>query len=108
MHDEANAIIAQLADYGVTAATLSALQTRIDAYRMEIASPKMAIGERSTHTDLLKQEFARADALVKNRLDGLVRQFEETDATFVANYRNARKITDTGSKPNPPAPPPGP
>ncbi len=105
MHDEANAVLAQLADYGVTAATLSALQTRIDAYRMAIASPKMAIGERSTHTGLLKQEFARADALVKNRLDGLVRQFEETDATFVANYRNARKITDTGSQPTPPAVP---
>lgn len=69
---------------------------------------KMAIGERSTHTGLLKQEFARADVLVKNRLDGLVRQFEETDATFVANYRNARKITDTGSQPKPPAVPPGP
>ncbi len=106
MHDEANAILAALADYGVTAATLTALQTRIDAYRMAIASPKMAIGERSTHTGLLKQEFARADALVKNRLDGLVRQFEETDATFVANYRNARKITDTGSQPTPPTPPP--
>ncbi|MDQ3414739.1 MAG: hypothetical protein M3480_07180 [Verrucomicrobiota bacterium] len=45
---------------------------------------------------------------MKNRLDGLARQFEETDPTFVANYRNARKITDTGSQPNPPAPPPGP
>ena len=82
MHDEANAIIAQLADYNVTAATLAALQTRIDAYRLAIASPKMAIGERSTHTGLLKQEFARADMLVKKRLDGLIRGFEETQSAI--------------------------
>ena len=108
IHDEANPVLAQLADYGVTAARLTALQTRIDAYRMVIASPKMAIRERSTHTGLLKQEFSRADMIVKNRLDGLVRQFEDSNATFVANYQNARKIFDTGSQPKPPAPPPTP
>ncbi len=105
MHDEANAIIAQLADYNVTAATLAALQTRIDAYRLALPSPENARKAKSTHTELLKQEFARADMLLDKRLDGLIRGFEETNPQFVMDYRNARKITDTGSKPNPPTPP---
>lgn len=105
VHDDANGVLANLADYGVTAATLSALQTRIDAYRDAIASPKMAQGERSMHTDLLKQEFARADVIVKERLDGLILQFEETSQPFVMAYQNARKTTDTGSTPTPPTPP---
>ena len=73
IHDEANLVIAALAGYNITAATLTALQTRIDAYRLAISKPKLAIGERSMHTSLLKQEFARADKIVKERLDGLVR-----------------------------------
>lgn len=105
VHDDANAVLADLADYGVTAATLSALQTRIDAYRLAIASPKMAQGERSMHTELLKQEFARADVIVKERLDGLILQFEETSQPFVMAYQNARKTADTGSTPTPPTPP---
>jgi hypothetical protein len=109
MHDEANAIVAQLADYNVTAATLSALQTRIDAFRLAIPSPETARKAKSTHTELLKQEFARADMILKQRLDGLIRGFEETNPQFVMDYRNARKITDTGSKGSggnqPPAPP---
>ena len=106
IHDEANAIIAQLAGYNVTAATLSALQTRIDAYRLYIVKPKLAIGDGSKDTALLKQEFARADVIVKERLDGLIRTFKETNPNFVMVYTNARKITNTGSKPQPPPPTP--
>ncbi len=106
VHDDASGVHDDLADYGVTAATLTALQTRIDAYRLAIASPKMAQGERSMHTDLLKQEFARAEAIVKERLDGLILQFEETNQPFVMTYQNARKVTDTGSTPTPTPPTP--
>ena len=109
IHDEANLVIAALAGYNITAATLTALQTRIDAYRLAISKPKLAIGERSMHTSLLKQEFARADKIVKERLDGLVRTFTESDPNFVLAYKNARKITDTGSKKKTPLPvPPAP
>jgi hypothetical protein len=105
MHDEANAIVADLADYNVTAATLTALQTRIDAYRLALPGPENARKAKSTHTELLKQEFARADMLLDKRRDGLIRGFEETNPQFVMDYRNARKITDTGSKPKTPTPP---
>lgn len=65
----------------------------------------MAKGERSMHTTLLAQEFTRADVILNERLDGLIRQFNETNPDFVMAYKNARKITDTGSKPNSPAAP---
>ena len=61
----------------------------------------------SNETDLRHAEVARAEAIVKARLDCLILQFEETNPPFVMTYQNARKVTDTGStpKPTPPAPP---
>ncbi len=43
--------------------------------------------------------------IVKERLDGLILQFRETNPQFVANYQNARKIIDTGAQPKGPATP---
>jgi hypothetical protein len=46
--------------FGVTASTLSALQTRIDAYRGAIGSPRVAKVKISTATELLETEWKRA------------------------------------------------
>lgn len=40
IHDQANAVIALLAPYGITAATLTALQTRIDALSVGVRKPE--------------------------------------------------------------------
>jgi hypothetical protein len=113
MHDLANMNIAALAPYSITAPTLTALQTRIDAYRAAIASPRMAKAQKATATQMLENEFARADMILEERIDGLIKQFKSSGTTFYADYQNARKVVDTGSRsatpPTPPAPtPPGP
>jgi hypothetical protein len=106
IHDLANTNIAALGPFGITAATLSALQTRIGAYIAVIGSPRVARVKISTATEMLDTEFARADMILNDRIDGLMEQFKNSGTSFYADYKNARRIVDTGSQPNPPAPPP--
>lgn len=108
IHDAANENVAALADYGVTAATLSAFQTRIDAYRLSISSPSVARSNRRSKTELLAVELNRAGMLCKERLDGLMNQFRETQPDFFHAYQAAREVIDTGSTPEEPATPPVP
>ena len=96
------------ADYGITAATLTGLQTRIDAYNLIAAGPQVAKAEKSSATDLLDQEFARADSILADRIDGLMKQLQGSGTTFYDDYINARKIINTGTKRPATPPPPGP
>jgi hypothetical protein len=109
IHDLGNTNVAALANYGVTAATLSGLQTRIDAYRAAIASPRTARTQKGTATSMLSDEFKRADMILDDRIDGLIEQFKTSGTTFYSDYQNARKVVDTGdhsSTPDNPTPPP--
>ena len=106
IHTLGNKNIADLGPFGVTASTLSALQTRIDAYRGAIGSPRVAQVKISTATEQLEAEFARADMLLQDRIDGLMEQFKDSGTTFYSDYKKARRIVDTGSQGEPPTPPP--
>jgi hypothetical protein len=106
IHDLGNTNIANLDPFGVTAATLTGLQTRIDAYRAVIGAPRAARIGKSTATDMLAAEFTRADMILNDRIDGLVEQFKDSGTTFYSDYKKARRIVDTGSQPPPPPTPP--
>ncbi len=106
IHGAANENLAALADYGITAATLSALQTRIDAYRLAIPSPSVARAQRRSHTELLETELQRANMLCKERIDGLMEQFKESQPAFYNAYHAARDIIDTGHRKKTPTEPP--
>lgn len=108
IHDLANTNIAALGPFGITAATLTALQTRISAYVAAIGSPRVARVKISTATEMLDAEFARADTILNDRIDGLMEQFKSSGTTFYADYKNARRIVDTGGPSAPPTPPPPP
>jgi len=97
IHDLGNANVAALAPFGVTAATISALQTRIDVYRAAIGSPQAARAQKVTATSLLVNEFDRADMILADRIDGLIEQFKSTRTTFYSDYKNSRKIVQTGN-----------
>ena len=102
--------LASLASYGVTAAKLTALKTKIEAYAASIAKPREAVASGSTATKQLDAEFHAADAALNDELDALVPQFKSANATFVNDYRNARIIVDlVGAKAKAKTPkPPGP
>jgi len=109
VHTAATANLASLASYGVTAAKLTALKAKIDAYAASIAKPRDAGGSTKTATEQMDAEFDAADAVLKDQMDSLVPQFKSANAAFVTDYQNARIIVDAAagrtSKPTPPTPP---
>ena len=59
----------------------------------------------------LSDEFDAADETLSEILDGLVVQFQATNAKFVSDYNNARTIVDASAShasPNQPTPAPTP
>ena len=79
-----------LAPYGVTAAKLKKLQTKIDAFSAVAPAPRQKITGRKTVTQRLAEEFRVADKLLTEGLDLLVDQFEEEFPDFVSDFQNAR------------------
>ena len=55
---------------------------------------------------MLDTEFARADMILNDRIDGLMEQFKDSGTTFYSDYKKARRIVDTGGPSAPPTPPP--
>ena len=107
--DAANANKTALLDYGTTPATISALQTRIGTYSLAVPSTRTAQTQVSSATDLLGQEFKRLDMIQKERLDGLMEQFSDTNAGFYNEYKSARILVDAkggGKKAEPAKPTP--
>jgi hypothetical protein len=99
VHTAVTANLASLATYGVTAAKLTALQAKIDAYSASISKPRDAVGSGSSATKQMAGEFTAADAALNDELDALVPQFAAANPKFVEDYHNARIIVDnTGGK----------
>ena len=112
VHAAATANLANLTPYGVTAAKLTDLKAKIDAYAASISKPRDAVASGSTATKQLSDEFDAADAAVNDQMDALVPQFAAANAKFVEDYNNARIIVDSGGakakanvKPTPPPTP---
>jgi len=96
IHDEANNVVTNLADYGVTPAELTDLQGKIDDYEAIVAGPRNAITDRSTATIELENLFITGDDILTNKLDKLITQFKQSDPEFTTQYANSRKIIDMG------------
>lgn len=94
IHDLGAANAAALADYGVTAAKLTELQTAIDAFADAAAKPRAAISSRAAKTATLPQLFKQADAILTDRMDALLEMFAATNPDFVATYQSARVIVN--------------
>ena len=104
----ANANIANLASYGVTAAKVTALNNAIAAFNLLISKPRDTRAAGKTVTTNLQGEFDAADECL-GIMDDLTGQI--TTAKFVSDYNNARIIVDTSAShasPAPPTPPPQP
>ena len=75
IHAAATANLANLAPYGVTAAKLTALKAKIDAYSARLSKPRDAVASGSTATKQMSDEFDAADAALNDQMDALVPQF---------------------------------
>ncbi len=107
IHASATAVLANLGPYGVTAAKLTDLKAKIDAYAASISKPRDAVSSGSTATRQLSAAFKAADAVLNEQMDALLPQFAESNPQFTQDYQNARIIVDTGArKAKAPAPAP--
>ncbi|MBI4327987.1 MAG: hypothetical protein HY674_22380 [Chloroflexi bacterium] len=112
VHAAATANLANLGSYGITAAKLTALKGKIDAYAASISKPRDARASTKTATEQMSAEFDAADAALADQMDSLMPQFQPANAAFVTDYQNARITVRSGgggkSKPTPPPTPPNP
>lgn len=101
IHAAATASLANLADYGVTQAKLTAFKKKIDAFEASLGKSRQQIATGSAATTTLAQQFAEADTILNKRLDKLVVQFKESAPDFYNEYQTARSIVDIrgGRKP---------
>ena len=96
VHNEANNVLADLADYGITAAELTDLQGKLDDYEAIVAGPRDAITDRASATAELESLFVTGDDVLNNKLDKLMTQFKQSDPGFHVQFYSSRKIVDSG------------
>lgn len=100
VHTSATAHVAELADYGVTATELTALQAAIDAYLSVIGSPRTALTVRKGATAEIGMLVKDCMKILNNRMDKLMMEFMDDPSGFHQEYFDARIIVDTGSRPS--------
>lgn len=98
IHSTATTSLPELADYQVTAAKLTAFKKQIDAFEGLIPRPRNDQAARAAATKALPKLLRQADTILKRRLDRLVGQFAAEHPEFVAAYRSARRVLETGGK----------
>lgn len=96
IHDEANTVITDLADYGKTPADLAQQQKEIDDFTAILTKPRTAIGTRATATTKLVEHFQQGDDLLSNQLDKLMVNYQTSNKAFYNKYHSARIIVDLG------------
>lgn len=106
IHDIANANLALLAPYGITAAQLATVAMMITAYSSLVSKPRDTRAQGKTITSNIQTEFDAADDAL-TLMDDLLGQLG--NQKFWSDYTNARDIVDTPAthaSPAPPTPPP--
>ena len=97
IHNEVNAVIGDLADYGILPADLTDLQNKINLYYIAISEPREAITDRKTAKQELVILLGRFDDVLKERMDKLMIMFRDCNRLFYRQYLNARIIIDLGA-----------
>jgi len=90
VHDAAKDVLAQLTDYGVTAAILTDLQTKIDAANALLPVRRATVITRRVATAKLAGAFRKMHTLIAKELDPLVEPLRLTDPDNYALYQAAR------------------
>lgn len=95
IYDRANANLAVLGSYGVTAAIVANLLTALTAYNVAIPKPRLGITEKKRATEQLVVLLKAVDDNLA-KIDVLVEIVKVIQANFYNEYRNVRKIIETG------------
>jgi hypothetical protein len=80
--------------YALDGTVLTDFRVALDAYITYITMPRDKIVARMQAVDLLKELYPQASAILKDRLDNLMSNYQESNPEFYARYFNARIIQD--------------
>lgn len=94
IHDAANANIAALGAYGISAATVTTLQATIDNYQAAVPNPRNAAAQKVTIRANLKNLIKEADTVLKLQMDKTIVALKSSNPDFVATYKTNRVILD--------------
>ncbi|MES2619076.1 MAG: hypothetical protein V4613_14460 [Bacteroidota bacterium] len=101
LHTTATPHLADLGNYGVLPADITALNNTAQQFLELILEPRQRIGERSAEHKNMLRLMDKAMLLLTNKLDVLMPIFRTTHPTLYDAYLYARSIDDTGT-PTPP------
>lgn len=106
----ADATAAELVAYGVTAAMIAGLGTKMGSYNVSLGSKEVSFNVKGAAYTALQGIFVTADDILKNKLDNLMEGFKKDDNEFYNQYKLAREIKDLGvrhekDEPTPPVEP---
>ncbi|MEI7596839.1 MAG: carboxypeptidase-like regulatory domain-containing protein [Bacteroidota bacterium] len=96
IYSRANANLAALATYGVSAATLTSLLNLLNSYSTWIPKPKLGIADKKIATEQLASLIKTLDDNF-NKIDALVEIIRSTQPAFYSQYKNVRRIIASGS-----------
>ncbi|MBI3500616.1 MAG: carboxypeptidase regulatory-like domain-containing protein [Bacteroidetes bacterium] len=98
VRDAANNNLANLANYGITSATIAALTQAISDFNAIISAPRTARTETKTATSDIETIIEQLHTQLKRKLDNNIETFKTSHHDFYTAYHNARKIIDTAGK----------
>jgi hypothetical protein len=108
IHAQATASVAALGDYGVTAAMLADLLTKINIFNSAIGARESGVAVQVGATAALTSLFDGADEILLEDIDRLMEQIRTNNVDLYNEYVAARVIKDIGVRHEPvePIPPP--
>lgn len=95
LYDRAQANLAALTTYGITAATQTSFQNAITAFNASIPKPRLGIDEKKQATQQLAVLFKALDSALEN-IDLAIEIVRLTQVNFYNGYKTARKLILTG------------
>src|ERR1039457_5710272 len=88
--------LAALADYGITQADITALDTMAGQFHDVKTAPRKAIATRAGQTKTMPPAVKSVTSLLRNHLDKQMLMFKKNNPEFYAGYVSARVIVDRG------------
>jgi len=93
-----NPLVGSLASYGVTAATLAALQSAINVFLASVGQPHSIRSGAVAYTISIEEQITALNILMKEQLDPLLTQYKTSHAIFHTQYLTDRKLPHTGHR----------
>jgi hypothetical protein len=90
--DLINPLVADLADYGITAGTITAMQNVHDQLEGVISNPKNAIANHEAVNKSIQEVLRQCLQLLTDQADAVAFQFIENNVQYYNNYRANRKL----------------